>query len=131
MMAAREANETIVMGTNKLSKVPAISLQKRRKNEQGEREYSEELIRPCLCDSTWHRCCIRELIVKTESIECPLCQFQYTVGYTDCWAMFNKKRPNYIYYMFIQEVFLWVSLVLYCLACFLFVQWFYANENPF
>ncbi len=28
-------------------------------------------------------------------------------------------------------MFLWLSLILYCLACFLFVQWFYGNENPF
>lgn len=76
-----------------------VSTNKKRKNQEQEKEFSEELIRPCLCDSTWHRKCIRELIVKTESVECPFCQYQYNVGYSDCYALFNKKRPNYLAYM--------------------------------
>lgn len=56
----------------------------KRKTDVQEREFAEELIRPCLCDSTWHRSCIRELVVKLELTACPKCRFEYSVGYTDC-----------------------------------------------
>jgi E3 ubiquitin-protein ligase DOA10 len=72
---------------------------KKRKNNSNEQQFQEELIRPCLCDSVWHRTCIREMIIKTELIECPICHYQYTIGYTDCVAIANKKRPNYLKYM--------------------------------
>ena len=84
----------------KLNKFNDSQLKKRRKNQEKERSFAEEMIRPCLCDASWHRSCIREYIVKAELNACPICQFQYTVGYTDCFAMFNKKRPNYLWYMF-------------------------------
>jgi hypothetical protein len=37
-----------------------------RLKDEKERSFKEELVRPCLCDQTWHRCCIRETIVKSE-----------------------------------------------------------------
>jgi hypothetical protein len=108
-----------------------VQLNKKRKNGDQQKEFSEELIRPCLCDSTWHRSCIRELIVKTESIECPFCQYQYTVGYSDCFALYNKVRPNYLKYMLCQEILLFVSLWVFCLAGFLTIAWWADNNSVF
>ncbi len=108
-----------------------VSSVRRLKNEEQEKQFSEELIRPCLCDSTWHRKCIRELIVKTESIQCPICQYQYTVGYSDCLAIFNKKRPNYLFYMLGQEILFFVSLWLFSLAAWGLISWWVANETVF
>jgi len=108
-----------------------VQLNKKRKNGEQDKEFNEELIRPCLCDSTWHRTCIRELIVKTESIECPFCQYQYTVGYSDCFALYNKKRPNYLGYMLFQEILFFVSLVAFALAGWFTILWWAESETSF
>lgn len=108
-----------------------MQLNKKRKNGEQDKEFNEELIRPCLCDSTWHRTCIRELIVKTESIECPFCQYQYTVGYSDCFALYNKKRPNYLGYMLCQEILFFVSLVAFALAGWFTILWWAESETSF
>lgn len=108
------------------------SVNKNRKNklkEQKEKLFKEELVRPCLCDQTWHRCCIRERLVKSEQVACPDCKFEYSVGYTDCFALFNKKRRNYLPYMFAQEVLFFASIWIFALAAFLLTYWQYKNHS--
>lgn len=85
-------------------------MEQERQEMQKLPKFEEELIRPCDCDAIWHRCCIREMIVQTELTACPICQQGYTVGYTDCLALFNKKRPNYMKYMLVQEAIFWFIL---------------------
>ena len=71
--------------------------------------FDNEMIRPCLCETNWHRACIREHIVRNEIVACSTCKFEFCVGYTDCLAIFNKKRPNYLAYMLVQEFVLTVA----------------------
>lgn len=71
--------------------------------------YANEIIRPCLCETSWHRACIREHIVRNEIVACVTCKFEFSVGYSDCYALFNKKRPNYLAYMLVQEIVLTVA----------------------
>ena len=44
---------------------------------------------------------------------CKKCQFQYTAAYTDCYALFNDKRKNYLGYMLWQESIFFVAFLLY------------------
>ncbi len=120
--------DPIIQSNGKLNK--SIQLRKKRKNEK-ENEFDEELIRPCLCDCTWHRSCIREMIVKTELTACPICCFQYTIGYTDCLAIFNKLRPNYLSYMLWQEIIFFGCLWLFCIATLLLSIWHYKHNNVY
>lgn len=55
-------------------------------------KFANELIFPCNCKKRWHRRCIREFIVQKEITECEHCESEYSVGYTACLAIFNKKR---------------------------------------
>lgn len=71
------------------------------------------------------------MIVKTELIECPICQFQYTIGYSDCLALFNKKRPNYLAYMLSQEIIFYLCIVGFCSAGFFLTLWQYMNKSVF
>ena len=102
---------------------------KDRISEEKERAFREEVIRPCLCDQTWHRCCIREMIVKSELTSCPSCEFEYSVGYNDCFAICNKKRKNYLAYMLGQEILFFSAILLFSTAAFLLTYWQYKNEN--
>jgi len=89
-----------------------------------------ELIRPCLCDTTWHRCCIREHIVRNEIICCPDCEFEYCVGYSDCYATFNKRRSNYLLYILVQELLLFGCQWLVLGGILALFDWNMRSYNP-
>ena len=63
--------------------------------------YMKELIEPCECGQKYHRICIREKIVSSMLKKCPECSAAYSVGFSDCYAMRNKRRPNYLAYMLV------------------------------
>ena len=72
----------------------------------------QELIKPCNCSgSRYHRVCIRERIVQGMLKQCPECQADYSVGFTDCYAIFNKVKPSYLGYMLVQEILFFLSIV--------------------
>ena len=77
-----------------------------------ELNFDRELIQPCECNEKWHRICIREKITKDMRTSCKKCQFQYTAAYTDCYALFNDKRKNYLGYMLWQESIFFVAFLL-------------------
>ncbi len=79
--------------------------------EDKPQEFKAELIKPCFCKAQWHRCCIHEYILKGEYTACPKCSFEYAIAYTDCYALFNKKRPNYLAYMLWQDILLSLLIV--------------------
>ena len=87
------------------------------------------MIRPCNCETMWHRCCIQELIVKAEFKRCPICNFEYSVGYKTCLALFNKERPNYLLYMLVQEVLLYAFLTAFAVTGWSYVIWLYNLNN--
>ena len=35
----------------------------------------------------------------------------YSVSYTECYAIFNKHKPNYLGYMLVQEILFWLSII--------------------
>ena len=76
--------------------------------------FMQELIKPCNCSVNFHRVCIREKIVRGLLKQCPECQADYSVGFTDCYAIFNKVRPNYLGYMFVQEILFYLSIIAFC-----------------
>ena len=43
---------------------------------------------------------------------CEKCQFQYVAAYTECYALFNSKRKNYLGYMLWQESIFFVAFLL-------------------
>lgn len=72
----------------------------RRKIDVEQLEFLEkETFQPCLCVTPWHRVCIREFIVRFELTACPACNFEYAVGYSETYAIFNDKRRNFLRYM--------------------------------
>ena len=89
------------------------------KNQKNRRTYDlnadsnfmQELIEPCECGVRYHRVCIRERIVMGNLKKCPECQSGYSVGFTDCYALFNRARPNSLAYMFVQEILLFLSII--------------------
>lgn len=95
-----------------------------------EKEFTEELIQPCFCGTLWHRTCIRELIVKSEITECPKCSFEYSVGYTECYALFNDKRRNYLRYMLWQEILFFISCLLFAEGSRGCVHYLYSRDSP-
>ena len=70
-------------------------------NKQSFNLQAKEMIVPCDCGIRYHRICIREKLVKGQLKKCPVCQMPYSVGYTDCYALFNKQRPSYLKYMLV------------------------------
>ena len=70
-----------------------------KKIKSYEESFNRELIEPCNCNEKYHRICIREKITKNMTTVCEKCQFQYVVAYTECYALFNSKRRNYMGYM--------------------------------
>ena len=83
-----------------------------KKIKSYEESFNRELIQPCNCNEKWHRVCIREKITKNMKTVCDQCQFQYVAGYTECYALFNKKRKNYLAYMLWQETIFFVAFLL-------------------
>ena len=69
------------------------------------------MIQPCRCGKKWHRVCIREYIISNQIKQCPECNFIYSVGFTDCYAVFNKKRKNSLFYMLVNELILFVGII--------------------
>ena len=43
--------------------------------------------------------------------KCPECQTSFSVGFSDCYAIKNKVRPNYLAYMLVQEVLFFLSII--------------------
>ena len=91
--------------------------------------FANEIIRPCLCETSWHRACIREKIVRNEILACPTCKFEFSVGYSDCYAILNKKRPNYLAYMLVQELVLTAAQWLCLIAILVLFQWLWNSYN--
>ena len=72
-----------------------------KKDDMTSEAFMKELIEPCECGVKYHRICIREKIVKKMIKNCPDCQVGYSVGFSDCYALRNRLRPNYLAYMLV------------------------------
>ena len=35
------------------------------------------------------------------------------MGYSECYAILNKKRENYLAYMLVQEILFWISIIVF------------------
>ena len=44
---------------------------------------------------------------------CEICHFNYNINYTECYALFNNKRKNYLRYMLCQECIFFLVLLLF------------------
>ena len=75
--------------------------------------FNQEQIEPCECGTKFHRVCIREKVVVNFEKRCPECQTGYSIGFTDCYALRNKVRPNYLAYMLVQEILFFLSLIVF------------------
>ena len=82
-----------------------------KKDDMTSEAFMKELIEPCECGVKYHRICIREKIVKKMIKNCPDCQVGYSVGFSDCYALRNRLRPNYLAYMLVQEVLFFLSII--------------------
>ena len=83
-----------------------------KKIKSYEYNFNRELIEPCNCNEKWHRICIREKITRSMMTSCEVCQFQYVAGYTECYAIFNKKRRNFMGYLIWQECIFLIAFLL-------------------
>jgi len=92
--------------------------------------FSQELIEPCDCRTKFHRICIRDKVVTGLLKKCPNCQASYSVGFSDCYALLNKNRPNYLAYMLVQEILFFLSIIVFSEV----VRWTsiycWNNDNP-
>ena len=79
----------------------------------------------------YHRICIREKVVSNMLKKCPDCQSDYSVGYTDCYAINNKVRPNYLAYMLVQEILFFLSIMAWSEWVRTIIIWRREWNNPF
>ena len=92
--------------------------------------FSKELIEPCDCRAKFHRICIRDKIVTGLLKKCPICQASYSVGFSDCYALLNKKRPNYLAYMLVQEILFFFSIIVFSEVVRQMSIYCWNNDNP-
>ena len=92
--------------------------------------FMQELIKPCNCSTKYHRVCIREKIVRGLLKQCSECQTDYSVGFTDCYAIFNKVKPNYLGYMFVQELLFFLSIIAFSEVVRTTAMYNWRVENP-
>ena len=71
------------------------------------------MIEPCDCSLKYHRICAREKIVTQMIKNCPECYAGYSIGFSDCYALCNKIRPNYLAYMLVQEVLFFLFIIVF------------------
>ena len=93
---------------------PGLSqVQRRQKRNSGDptSTFLNEQIEPCDCGLRFHRVCIRDKIVQNLLKKCPECSIGYSVGFSDCYAIRNKIRPNYLAYMLVQEILFFLSII--------------------
>ena len=101
-----ESKDNVVQQKNPKAKKRSIKM-----SSTPDKKFSYEVIYPCDCGIKYHRVCIREKIVAAMQKRCSKCLRTYSVGYTECYAIFNKKRPNYLGYMLVQELLFWLSII--------------------
>ena len=122
--ALRPSSSKLSFGTN------FILDAKQKKDVQSSQAFQTEMIEPCECRLKYHRICIRERLVESMIKRCPECDVGYSVGFSDCYALTNKQRPNYLAYMLVQETLFFASMVAFSEVIRQTIIYCHSVENP-